>query len=62
MQEHNVSVPPHVVVSRDEQDNVLGEEFIEGEDFVQVGSKVHRSAATPNQQPSCPSFVYFTWS
>ena len=42
-QEHGIQTPPHIIVNRDENNNVVGEEFIEGEDYVQVRTTLIRN-------------------
>jgi hypothetical protein len=38
--DNGIATPPHIVVSRDENNDVIGEEFVEGEDYVQSGDKI----------------------
>ena len=37
--DNGIATPPHIVVSRDEDNQVLGE-FVEGEDYVQSGDQI----------------------
>eukprot|EP00959_Pyramimonas_sp_CCMP1952_P173002 3615360-Pyramimonas_sp.AAC.2 len=37
IQDHGIQTPPHIIVNRDDNYNVIGgDTFIEGEDYVQV--------------------------
>jgi hypothetical protein len=43
LKENGIATPPHIVVSRDEHNNVVGDDFVEGEDYVQSGDTMVRT-------------------